>query len=116
MLDDRGSAAVEALAGTGFIVAFIAAGLIAAYVSFARSWIDRNAYEASVCLATDTPRLECERRFEASLESGLPIGELRRVALARHSTSVTVRGRWAFASAVTLRFDDRRGLPLRSVR
>jgi hypothetical protein len=111
-VDERGSATIEVLAGSVLVTALIGGGLAISYVSFARTWLDRNSYEASICLATDATRDVCEKRFRRNVERGLPIGKLEHAVLERGEREVATRGRWKLNDAVELSFEDRRRLPL----
>lgn len=115
-VDERGFAAVEALATSALVIVLLGGGIAISYVSFARTWLDRNSYEASICLATDASREDCERRFRRNVERGLPIGRLELSLLERSDHEVSTRGRWKFNDTIDLEFSDQRRLPLRSER
>lgn len=112
MRSERGFATIETLVAMGFVVAFMGAGLATVYLSFARAWLDRSAYEASVCLATDTASTECEREFRKALSNGLPVGDLMYLHLQRSPSFVGLSGRWSAIVNLELSFADRRSLPL----
>lgn len=116
MIDDRGFAALETLVGTGFALLLMGAGLTTSYVSFARTWLDRNAYEAAICLASDSAAHDCERRTRDAVTRGLPIGALDSLHLQRTPARVSVRGRWRLTEDLILSFRDERSLPLRESR
>lgn len=114
MIGQRGFATVESLVASVFVSALFTAGIATSYVSFARTWLDRNAYEASICLATDLDRFECEKRFRTSVGSGLPVGTLDHVRISKSDTRVGIEGKWNLGSGLVLPFDDERRLPLRA--
>lgn len=112
-IGERGFATLETLIASGFVFAFVSAGIATSYFAFARTWLDRSAYEGSICLATDSARGACEKRFRESVARGLPVGSLSRFAMIRAPSFVEVRGSWAIDSNFSLSFEDHRALPLR---
>lgn len=113
---EAGFATLEALVASGFVFAFVTAGIATSYFAFARAWLDRSAYEGSICLATDASRFACERELRAALVRALPFGSLNQLSVERSPSFVEVRGVWSISSAMSLRFEDRRTLPLRGVK
>ncbi|MES2964885.1 MAG: hypothetical protein V4760_13420 [Bdellovibrionota bacterium] len=112
MRTERGFATLETLVASAFVVVFMSAGLGAVYLSFARAWLDRSAYEASVCLATDATASICENELRRSISGALPIGRLSHVMVRRTPAFVEVDGRWSLKAGQDLTFEDRRSLPL----
>jgi hypothetical protein len=109
---ERGFAAVEALTATLFAVTFIGGGLAFTYTFLAHLWIERAAYEASVCLSTSQVQSKCETDLRSTLGNVLKTGSLVRVSLQRSRTSVKTAVVWQTPGGFELRINDERSLPL----
>lgn len=80
-----GSALIETMASIFMLQILIAAGLAGSYLSFAKVWCDRSAYEAAVCLASLTQQTECERRLRNDFRV-FPLGKIDHLSLNRDSS------------------------------
>lgn len=109
--NQMGFAMIESLATLAFCSVALAGGLTVSYVSFARVWLKRGAYEASICLSTPEPTYNCEKRLRESTAAALPVGRIENVLLSRSRTSVESRFQWSM-SGFKMRFLDQRPLPL----
>lgn len=112
MNNQRGFALVEGLSSILFCIVALTGGLSVTYVSFARVWLKRAAYEASVCLSTPETTFNCEQDLRNSTAKALPIGRIDYLLCTRGRDQAFTRLRWKLNSSFELRIDDRRPIPL----
>lgn len=72
---NNGSVAVESAIALALFCPALIVGLGVLYGAFAKGWVGRSAREAAVCLTTPSPPLNCRRKLENTLASGLPFGK-----------------------------------------
>jgi hypothetical protein len=108
----KGTALVESAIAIGTITLVTSAGLVALYVSFARVWIERSAYEAAVCLAGTAKSHVCERRLRASVGNALPIGTVAKVTLFRTNRTAVVKMRFMIGKRSLIHEEKILALPL----
>ena len=72
---NNGSVAVESAIALALFSPALIVGLGVLYGAFAKGWVGRGAREAAVCLTTPSPPLNCRRKLENTLASGLPFGK-----------------------------------------
>ncbi len=106
-----GFAMIESLATMAFCSVALAGGLTVTYVAFARMWLKRVSYEASICLSTPEPAYNCEKRLRQGTAEALPVGRIENVLLSRSRSSVETRFQWSLGE-FKMRFLDQRPLPL----
>ena len=114
MRRQAGSVMVESLIASLAISTLVAGGSLVTYVIFARVWIERQAYEALVCLGSLANEFECEREFRFRVETALPFGEASRVRLKRSSRRATISASFRLAGKEIAHADDSRTLPLKA--
>lgn len=110
--DQRGFALVESIATLTFCSAALLVMLSTTYAAFAKMWLDRAAYETSICLSTPATTLICERTLRETTAQALPIGHVENVILSRGRHEVQTHFRWRFTPALALRVEDIRAVPL----
>ena len=97
---DRGSALVEALPAILVIVVFVGVLLMAAYLIFARAWMQYQAEQSLYCMAESRTEWTCRRELENRLKRALPWGSSRVVQLqtarVRRNEIWKVEVRWKF--------------------
>jgi hypothetical protein len=109
---EQGFALVESISTIAFAALALTGGLTMTYVSFARLWLNRAAYETSICLSTPVSNSKCKTQLEQSTAQALPIGTLENVLLNRRHDSVETKVRWRLARGIRLAIEDHRPLPL----
>jgi hypothetical protein len=110
----RGSALVEVAVATSAVSAIVTGSLGALYLSFAIVWIERESYEALICMAArNSSPSACETRMRRRSAGALPIGEFTHLVLARTQRSVRIEANFAISGHETVRHRDTRSLPLR---
>lgn len=114
--NQRGGTVIEAVATTSALALSVTLGLGIAYLSFARVWIERNAYEALICLSTSEGTGRCERTFIESIENALPIGKISSVNTSRNSHRGAIRVRFEIDGRVAIRHSANLRYPLLKTR
>ncbi len=109
--NQNGLALIESLATMAFCSVALVGGLTVTYVSFARVWLNRASYEASVCLSTPETTYNCEKALRESTARALPVGHIDSILLSRYRNSVETRVQWS-VSEFKMKFLDRRPIPL----
>jgi hypothetical protein len=112
--DDRGSTTLEAAVSLVFLASAFTMGLSLAYAGFARVWLDRAAYEATVCLAAKGTRTRCTSKLITAIKRGLPIGETSDLRLALTPNDATAQVEFRLGDKIRLHAKERLRLPLRS--
>ena len=111
--EQGGSALIETMASIFMLQVLIAAGLAGSYLSFARVWCDRSAYEAAVCLASLTQKSECERRLRNDFRV-FPVGKLDHLSLDRNSSHTSATFKYELYDRLEVRAHSELSLPLTS--
>ena len=111
--DERGSVTVETTVAIIFATVVLTGGLVVSYAAFAKSWVERSSYEASICLATEATTSTCETRLRRDIEQALPLGQIETIQLRRSKSQVSVRGVWCLGPSIRIHLNDDRSLPLR---
>lgn len=114
-MNNRGFAMIESLIALTFAVAFLSGGLSLAYFALSRSWLNRAAYETSICLSTSLPASQCEAELRRQARQSLPIGNISYVSLKRARSFVETKVTWRLGVSGAfqdLEIHDRRTLPL----
>ncbi len=88
---NNGSVAVESAIALALFCPALIVGLGVLYGAFAKGWVGRSAREAAVCLTTPSPPLNCRRKLENTLASGLPFGKTTIVQFHGDQRGSTVR-------------------------
>lgn len=109
---ERGTAAIESMVAVSFLVTAIPLGLAVMYFSFARVWIDRNAYEALICLSTSASESKCRDDFRASLARVLHIGRLQSLHLQRMPLEAKIDLWFAISDRIRIHHRNSLRLPL----
>lgn len=112
MRSQSGSVLLESAVVSVALSALISGGSLVLYVAFARVWIERQAYEAVVCLASLANASSCERDFRNRVNAALPIGRLSRVQIARTVRSASVVAIFHVAQREIAHARETRRLPL----
>ncbi len=107
-----GFALIEFIATMTFCLAALSVMLFATYAAFSRLWLNRAAYEASICLSTPAVVFSCEKALRESTAKALPVGRIEAVSLSRRSHEVQTRFRWRLNSEFFLSIEDIRHVPL----
>ncbi len=109
-----GAALVELAVAASVLVVIVSGGLAAVYLTFAIAWIERESYEALICLASRRGASHaCEAKMRRRSEAALPIGRFTHLMLVRSADRVRVEARFAIAGREAIRHEDSRRLPLR---
>ena len=108
-----GSALIETMASVLMLQVLIAAGFAGSYLSFAKVWCDRSAYEASVCLASTTQQKECEQRLRKDFRI-FPMGQLDHLTLDRTSGHTRAAFVFKLFDKLEVRAHSELALPLTS--
>lgn len=109
---ERGSAAIESLMAIGILSVAIPAGFAVMYFSFARVWIDRNAYEALICLSTSAPESKCRDDFRAAIDRTLHFGRLQSLHLQRLPSAARIDLQFTISPKIRIHHHDLLRLPL----
>jgi hypothetical protein len=110
--NERGSALIEALPATAVLSLLISGGIALGYFVFAKVWLTRSAYEASICLSTSAPTQDCESHLKNDVGGALPIGTIGRLHVTRNQSEVRVEFDWQLTDEFKLHIEDERELPL----
>jgi hypothetical protein len=108
----KGTALVESAVAMSALALMTSATVATLYVSFARVWIERSAYEGAICLAGTTTVHACESRLRRGVGSALPIGSLSNVNLSRTSRTATVKMRFKVGERSLIHEEKILALPL----
>ena len=108
----RGSAIFESLSVMSVLPILIGAALSACYVSFARVWIERESYEAVVCLGSLAQTNDCEKELRRGIKRALPFGQLSRLLVTRSPNRANVEVTFALFDRPIADLKTTRGLPL----
>lgn len=108
-----GTANIEATVALPALVILISGALSVFYFSFSLIWIERNSYEAIVCLSTSAPVRDCRERLKARLNHALPIGEIKHLQLRRAPSEARVEISFEVAKALPIKHQVSRRLPLK---
>ena len=111
-MNQRGSTLIEAVTAMATLCALVSGGFSISYLTFARVWLERSAYEAVVCLATSASVEDCERRLTDSTGTALPLGRVSKLELRRNPRSAEVALRFSLLGQEVIRLRDKRALPL----
>src|SRR5690242_14548712 len=79
--DSRGSAVLEAVPVAMVIFVFVSGILLAAYLMFARGWIQYQGEQALYCVNESRPVSVCRRELAGSINQFLPWGKLGNIDL-----------------------------------
>jgi len=109
---ERGATVIEAVVALSVLAAVITTGFAIMYLAFARVWIERCSYEATICLASSKSEAGCERRLRRDIQTALPIGDLTHISLSRTDDRASVNVRFAMSGSEVIRHRDSRALPL----
>lgn len=74
IINSRGSAMLEAVPVTLVLLAFVSGLLLAAYLLFARAWIQYQSEQALYCAAVESPG--CRRQLEDQVRRFIPWGNI----------------------------------------
>lgn len=110
--EQRGSFSIEAVATMGTLALIVSCGIGYAYFAFARVWLDRAGYEALICLSTSASVGDCQSDFERTVNSGLPVGQVRDLHLERGPRQAHIGLRFVVGQRELFRHRDSRSLPL----
>ena len=61
------------------------------YLCIAQAWLKDAGEEAALCVAEKVQPLICKREFIDKTRSVLPIGELSRLAIEKHSSQIVLK-------------------------
>lgn len=109
---ERGSALIEASVTLALSTTLAISGLTILYLGFARVWVDRNVYEALICLATDSPVRACEDALRTTIQGALPFGGIARVQMNRVRERVQVEIEFRIQNHIVLKRKDSKALPI----
>jgi hypothetical protein len=90
----RGSAALEAVPVIAVLLVFVAGALLAAYLMFARAWIQYQGDQALYCMSESRPTVVCHKRLRAKLNQFLPWGQFGRIDLSFHGDKGKLDIKW----------------------
>jgi hypothetical protein len=93
-MNNKGSAAVESLPAAALLILFVAGILAAAYLIFARAWLQYQGEQALYCLSEARPVYACRRRLETKLSGALPWGKAGALDLSSRDDVWKVRVEW----------------------
>ena len=110
--NQSGSSVTEAAIAVAFLALLFGGGLATAYLIFARVWLERSSYEATICLSTRAPIRECRRQFEGRFHAALPIGTLEHLRMFRSTSETRIDLRFRIGDHDVLRLSRKQRLPL----
>ena len=103
---------IEAALALAAFTGMITAALFTVYVGFLSVWIDREAYEALVCLGSLSQVYQCESELRKGIETALPIGDLANLHVSRTPANASVSLQFKIGDKDILSWSDSRSLPL----
>ena len=93
-MNNKGSAAVESLPVASLLILFVTGILAAAYLIFARAWLQYQGEQALYCLSEARPAFTCRRQLEKKLSGALPFGKAGALDLSSRDDVWKVRAEW----------------------
>lgn len=109
---ERGSAIIESMVAMSFLIIAIPMGFTLMYFSFAQVWIDRNSYEALICLSTSAAEGKCRDDFRTALDRVLHIGHLQSLTVQRLPFEAKIDVQFAISEKFRIHHRDSLRLPL----
>ena len=109
-MTSRGSAVVEFSAVAGFVVVLVTVTLVAAYLAFARAYLEYRTEQALYCLAERRHRTGCAEGLRRAVNGTLAFGRIQKMRLVETRDTWKVELTWQIHDFV-FRFDktlDRR--------